>query len=77
MIDSSPTTYAERRAIREQLQREAKEGVSLDPATKCVCPNCNQIHYKAKKEQLNDRAASPGRRKAAPNLQRTSHVNRQ
>ena len=48
MIDSSSTTYSERRLIRERLQREEVEGVSLDPATKCICPNCNQVHYKRK-----------------------------
>ena len=47
MIQSS-LTYAERRRIREDLQRAEQEGESLDPAIKCRCPHCNQVHYKRK-----------------------------
>jgi hypothetical protein len=48
----SINSYSERRVIREELQREDVEGVSLDPALKCVCPNCNSVHYKAKQEEV-------------------------
>jgi hypothetical protein len=52
---NSELTYSTRREIREELLRQEAEGVSLDPAVKCVCPNCNQVHYKAKQERFDDR----------------------
>jgi hypothetical protein len=45
---NSELTYSTRREIREELQRQEAEGVSLDPAVKCICPNCNQVHYRSK-----------------------------
>lgn len=44
---SKPTdSFAERRRIREQLQRSEAQGVSLDVGVKCKCPDCGMIHYK-------------------------------
>jgi hypothetical protein len=45
-------TYSERKLIRERLQREEIQGVSLDAATKCIC-HCGQVHYR-KKEKVDE-----------------------
>lgn len=44
----SINSFSERRRIREQLQRSNEDGVSLDPAIKCKCPDCGSVHYKPK-----------------------------
>ena len=45
-------TLSDRRRIREQLEREQAEGVSLDPAVKCKCI-CGNVHYR-KREEANE-----------------------
>jgi hypothetical protein len=43
---NSELTYSTRREIREELQRQEAEGVSLDPDVKCICDHCGAVHYK-------------------------------
>jgi hypothetical protein len=50
MIDSPATTYSERKKMREELQRQEVEGVIIDPAAKCKCDRCGQIHFRPRKE---------------------------
>jgi hypothetical protein len=54
-------SYRERKAIREQLDREKVEGVSIDAGQKCKCSQCGDIHFRKKepneetKDQVRDR----------------------
>ena len=54
-MSTSELTLAERKRIREQLQREDAQGESLDPATKCKCPDCGIIHFRPRKENNEQR----------------------
>jgi hypothetical protein len=48
---NSELTYSTRREIREELLRQEAEGVSLDPAVKCICDHCGAVHYKRVEKQ--------------------------
>lgn len=39
--------------LRRQLREAAKTGESVDPADKCVCEKCFQVHYiKREKKEI-------------------------
>lgn len=64
MNNVSINTYSDRRRVREALQREEVEGESLDPAMKCKCSECGQVHFKPKEKQ-NDGTSGAGNHQAS------------
>lgn len=43
-------SFSERRKIREELQRSESQGIRVDVADVCKCPNCGIDHYRPRSE---------------------------
>jgi hypothetical protein len=46
-------TFADRRRVREELERQGVDGERVDVGVKCRC-QCGDVHYRRKTEKDND-----------------------